>query len=57
MQHIVAEKERQLQALTVGRGKFGEDSSAGGGDADAYGSDPGAAARYPMLPASLRGLT
>ena len=30
------------------RGKFGEDSSAGGGD-----SDPGAAARYPMLPVSI----
>ena len=35
------------------RGKFGEDSSAAGGDTDAYDTDPGAAARYPMLPVSL----
>ena len=43
------------------RGNFGEDSSAGGGDSDSYGtddsepgSDPGAVARYAMLPASLQ---
>ena len=44
------------------RGNFGEDSSGGGGDTDAYHvasavqqaiDDPGAAARYPMLPVSL----
>ena len=38
------EKDEELQRA-ADREKFGEDSSAGGGDTDAYDTDPGAAAR------------